>query len=74
MCGYKFYFAAEVYERVAFNPNAPGLDGLQWDSAELYKVGVHGSYICCLNSVNICVSGEGGGFRVCVFGNTCVYS
>lgn len=27
------------YERRAFDPNAPGLEGLEWDSAELFTVG-----------------------------------
>ena len=29
------------YQRLSFNPDAPGLDGLQWDSAELYMVHTH---------------------------------
>ena len=36
----------EEYCRQSFNPNAPGLASLQWDSAELFKIGVqdHMSY------------------------------
>jgi len=30
-----------VYSRRAFNPNAPGLASLQWDSAELTSIYVH---------------------------------
>ena len=46
---YKFiniiYFIEE-YCRQSFNPNAPGLASLQWDSAELFQIGVqdHMSY------------------------------
>lgn len=34
------------YTRKAFNPKAPGLASLQWDSAELLQIGVrdHMSY------------------------------
>ena len=28
------------YTRKEFNPNAPGLSSLQWDSAELFQIGV----------------------------------
>ena len=36
----------EVYHRQSFDPNAPGLASLQWDSAELLQIGVknHMSY------------------------------
>ena len=36
----------EEYHRQSFNPNAPGLASLQWDSAELFQIGVqdHMSY------------------------------
>jgi len=34
-------FLGDVYCRRAFNPNAPGLASLQWDSAELTSIGVH---------------------------------
>ena len=39
------YFVG-VYRRQSFDPNAPGLDSLQWDSAELLQIGVqdHMSY------------------------------
>ncbi len=30
--------AGTPYVRRSFNPNAPGLEGLEWDSAELLKV------------------------------------
>ena len=40
------YYTEEEYCRQAFDPNAPGLDSLQWDSAELLQIGVqdHMSY------------------------------
>lgn len=31
-------FIIEEYERKSFDPNAKGLAGLEWDSAELFKV------------------------------------
>ena len=37
------FFFKENYVRKNFNPEAKGLAGLQWDSAELYKVS---SYMC----------------------------
>jgi len=36
---YSFYIE-EAYCRKAFDPNAPGLASLQWDSAELLQIGV----------------------------------
>ena len=30
--------AGSNYVRRSFNPDAPGLEGLEWDSAELYMV------------------------------------
>ena len=30
----------EEYCRQSFDPNAPGLASLQWDSAELFQIGV----------------------------------
>ena len=40
------YSTGETYRRQAFDPNAPGLASLQWDSADLFQIGVqdHMSY------------------------------
>ena len=43
------YTGAE-YVRTSFDPNAPGLQGLEWDSAELFRVSV------CLSVHLPCVS------------------
>ena len=32
-------FAGEQYKRRAFDPTAVGLEGLEWDGAELFMVG-----------------------------------
>ena len=39
-----FFFSHpdEKYKRREFDPNAPGLKGLQWDGADLYMVGYGG--------------------------------
>ena len=38
--------SVEEYHRQSFKPDAPGLASLQWDSAELFQIGVqdHMSY------------------------------
>ena len=35
-----YHTLGKHYTRKGFNPNAPGLDSLQWDSAELLQIGV----------------------------------
>ena len=38
VCIFMCYFVG-VYRRQSFDPNAPGLASLQWDSAELLQIG-----------------------------------
>ena len=33
--------AGQPFDRISFKPNAPGLQGLEWDSAELFPVSAH---------------------------------
>lgn len=37
-CQCPLFIAGQSYKRKAFNPNAPGLKGLEWDGAELFMV------------------------------------
>lgn len=37
-CLWSFFLAGSEYVRSWFDPDAAGLEGLKWDSAELFRV------------------------------------